>query len=154
MACYLPEGVDVLAAHAPQLHEALAPAQRNELPYLTLDGTLIPTDRLAERGENGNHLWYSGKHRRFGGDVQVIAAPTGFPLWSSPEEPGSTHDLTAARQHGRGARYPATATGLPTLADKGYQGVGIGVHIPIKGGDRGVDHRAYNALLTPDAYHR
>lgn len=63
-------------------------------------------------------------------------------------EPGSTHDITAARQYCLGALYPAAAAGLPTLADKGYQGAGIGVHTPIKGGNLGADNRAYNALLT------
>ncbi|OLT06214.1 hypothetical protein BJF77_15785 [Kocuria sp. CNJ-770] len=40
------------------------------------------------------------------------------------------------------------AAGLPALADKGYQGVGIGVHTPIKGGNLGRTNRNYNALLT------
>lgn len=63
-------------------------------------------------------------------------------------EPGSTHDITAAWERCLGALYPVAAAGMPTLADKGYQGAGIGVHIPIKGGNLGVDNRAYNALLT------
>lgn len=145
---YLHEGIDVLAAQAPDLHGALAKAQSDGLSYLTLDGTLIPTDRVAERTQKGNHLGYSGKHKRFGGNIQVIADPTGFPLWTSPVEPGSTHDITAAREHCLGALYPVAATGTPTLADKGYQGTGIGVHTPIKGGNLGADNRAYNALLT------
>lgn len=145
---YLHEGIDVLAAHAPDLHETLAKALTDGLPYLTLDGTLIPTDRVAERTEKGNHAWYSGKHKSFGGNIQVIADPTGFPLWTSPVEPGSTHDITAARAHCLGALYPAAATGTPTLADKGYQGAGIGVHTPIKGAHLGRSNRTYNALLT------
>lgn len=145
---YLHEGIDVLAAQAPDLHETLATAQQDGLPYVTLDGTLIPTDRLAERTEAGNHAWYSGKHKRFGGNIQVLADPTGFPIWTSPVEPGSTHDITAARAHCLGALYPAAAAGLPTLADKGYQGAGIGVHTPIKGSHLGIDNRAYNGLLT------
>lgn len=145
---YLHEGIDVLAAHAPDLHEVVAAAQQNQLPYLTLDGTLIPTDRVAERTKKGNHAWYSGKHKHFGGNVQVIADPTGFPLWTSPVEPGSTHDITAAGEHCLGALYPVAAAGLPTLADKGYQGAGIGIHTPIKGSNLAVDNRTYNSLLT------
>ena len=145
---YLHKGIDVLAAQAPDLHEGIAPAKADGLPYVTLDGTLISTDRLAERGANGHHLWHSGKHKRFGGNIQVIADPTGFPLWTSPVEPGSTHDLSTARAHCLGALYPAAAAGLPTLADKGYQGAGIGVHTPIRGRGLGVDNRAYNKLLT------
>lgn len=55
---YLHEGIDVLAHQTPDLHAILAKAQANELPYVTSDGTLIPTDRLAERTEDGNHAWY------------------------------------------------------------------------------------------------
>lgn len=54
---YLHEGIDVLAAQAPDLHETLAKAQSDRLPYLTLDGTLIPSDRVAERTGKGNHAW-------------------------------------------------------------------------------------------------
>ncbi|GAA4694120.1 hypothetical protein GCM10025781_09540 [Kocuria gwangalliensis] len=49
---YLHEGIKVLAAQAPDLHEALARAKTDELPYLTLDGTLIPTD-FAGRTHRG-----------------------------------------------------------------------------------------------------
>jgi hypothetical protein len=48
-------------------------------------------------------------------------------VWVSRVEPGSTHDLTAARAHALPALYPAAAAGLATLADKGYQGAGIGI---------------------------
>ncbi|MBN6812859.1 transposase family protein [Kocuria marina] len=130
------------AAQAAELHEALAKAQDDHLPYVTLEGTLIPTDRVAERTEAGNHAWYSGQHKRFGDNVQVIADPTGFPLWTSPVEPGSTHDITAARAHCLGAPYPIAAKGLPTSADMGYQGAGIGVHVPFKGSRLGADNRA------------
>lgn len=131
------------AAQAAELHEALAKAQDDHLPYVTLEGTLIPTDRVAKRTEAGNHAWYSGQHKRFGDNVPVIADPTGFPLWTSPVEPGSAHDITAARAHCSGALYPVAAKGLPTLADMGYQGAGIGVHIPFKSSRLGADNRPY-----------
>ena len=70
--------------------------------------------------------------------MQVIFDPTGFPLWVSEVCPGSTHDLTAAR-------------GLPGLADKGYTGAGVGIHVPIKhhpAGPLHTDNRCYNRLLT------
>ena len=77
-------------------------------------------------------LWYSGKAHAHGGNIQAVLAPGGFPLWVSPVEPGSVHDLTAARTHTFPALYPAAAAGLPTLADPGYDGAGIGILIPVK----------------------
>src|SRR3954466_12222777 len=76
-ACrYLHEALDVLAAHAPALDDVLADAHAAGLPFLMLDGTLVPTDRIAARAERGHHLWYSGKHHAFGGNVQVVFDPT------------------------------------------------------------------------------
>jgi hypothetical protein len=63
---YLHEGLDVIAAHAPDLHEVLARAHDTGLPFLCLDGTLMPTDRVAARADAGDHLWFSGKHRALG----------------------------------------------------------------------------------------
>ena len=44
------------------------------------------------------------------------------PAEVSQAEPGSVHDITAARLH---ALYRAAAGDLPTLADPGYEGIGI-----------------------------
>ena len=77
-------------------------------------------------------LWYSGKAHAHGGNVQAVFTPGGFPLWLSGVEPGSVHDITAARLHALPALYQAAAAGLPALADPGYDGAGIGVHIPVK----------------------
>jgi hypothetical protein len=66
------------------------------------------------------------------GTGQVICDSTGFPLWVSDVRPGSTHDLTAARELVLPALYPHAARGLPVLADKGYIGAGVGVHVPVK----------------------
>ena len=82
---------------------------------------MIEIDRVAARNENGHHLWYSGKHKTQGGNVQIVVDPSGFPVWSSPVEPGSVHDTAAAREHCLGALYAAATAGLPTLTDKGYQ---------------------------------
>ena len=123
-------------------------SRREGWSHLTLDGTLIEIDRVNERAEAGHHLWYSGKHKTQGANVQILADPGGFPVWSSEVEPGSVHDITAARAHCLGALYKAAADGLPTLTDKGYQGAGIGVHSPIKGRDLDVANRSYNTLLS------
>ena len=145
---YLHEAIDVIAQQAPDLHEVLKRATREGWSHVTLDGTLIEIDRVDERNEDGHHLWYSGKHKTQGGNVQILADPRGFPVWSSEVEPGSTHDITAARAHCLGALYKAASQGLPTLADKGYEGSGIGVHTPVKGRDLDVENRSYNTLLT------
>lgn len=95
--------------------------------------------------------WYSGKAHEHGGNIQALLAPDGFALWVSDVEPGSVHDLTAAREHVLGALYwAASQLSLPTLADNGYDGAGIGVFTPIKqpadGQTLDVDTRTHNAL--------
>ena len=64
--------------------------------------------------------------------MQVLTDHTGFPVWTGPVEPGSTHDITAARAHALLALYWAASLGLHTLADKGYTGAGIGIKVPAK----------------------
>jgi hypothetical protein len=149
---YLHEALDVIAAQAPKLPDVLARASAADLAFLCLDGTLVPTDRVAGRAEDGHHLWYFGsKHHAFGGSVQVLTDPGGFPLWISAVRPGSTHDLTAARELVLPALYPHAARGLPVLADKGYTGAGVGIYVPIKhqpDGPLHADNRCYNSLIT------
>ncbi|WP_208614538.1 hypothetical protein [Streptomyces regalis] len=41
--------------------------------------SLIARDRLAGVRENGNDLWFSQKHKSFGGNMQFLAAPDGTP---------------------------------------------------------------------------
>ncbi|WP_436841900.1 transposase family protein [Streptomyces bobili] len=125
---YLHEGIDVLAEQAPDLHDVLTRCQGEGMTHVILDGTLIESDRLAGVRENGNDLWFSQKPKAFGGNIQFLSAPDGTPLWVSDVEPGSTPDITAARIHALPALYKAAAEGLPTLADKGYIGAGIGIH--------------------------
>lgn len=148
---YLHEGLDVIAAHAPDLRDVLARAHEAGEVFLCLDGTLVPTDRVAARAEGGHNLWYSGKHHAFGGNVQVLCDSTGFPLWVSDVRPGSTHDLTAAREMVLPAVYRHAAHGLPVLTDKGYIGAGVGIRSPIKrhpDGPLHTDNRAYNQLIS------
>jgi hypothetical protein len=79
-----------------------------------------------------------------------VAAPDGFPLWISEVEPGSVHDLTAARARALPALYRAAAADLPTLADPGYEGAGIGILIPVKqpagGRELDINTRTRNAI--------
>jgi len=74
---YRDEGIGVLAARKPSLHGALLAAKAAEHSHVLLDGTLIATDRIASPGPTrGVDLWWSGKHRRHGGNIQVVSAPT------------------------------------------------------------------------------
>jgi hypothetical protein len=150
---YLHEAIDVIADQAPNLPDVLAEGLRQGWAFVCLDGTLIPSTRVSAPSEVGHDLWYSGKHKQHGGNVQVLTDPTGYPVWVSDVEPGSTHDITAARIHALPALYPAAAHGLPTLTDKGYAGAGAGVHVPTKGNNLAPDNqtrnRTINALRAP-----
>jgi len=155
---YKDEAVEVLAAKAPALREALDRAAEQGLPYLILDGTLVSSDRCADKktSRKGKEIdkWYSGKAHEPAGNVQALAAPGGVPLWVSDVLPGSTHDLTAARELVLPGARPYLKN-MPILADSGYEGAGAGVHVPVKKPARGeldVDTRTRNALLRSLRY--
>ncbi|WP_432846667.1 transposase family protein [Amycolatopsis sp. CA-161197] len=156
---YLHEAITALAALAPDLHQALQQRRAAGDTHVILDGTLIPTTRIAAttiktKGTNRGttvHLWYSGKHRSFGGNIQFLANAEGFPLWVSPVLPGSRNDLSAARDLGIvGALTAAAAAGLRTLADRAYHSAGIGILTPFKKAagqpPLATDHHSYNLL--------
>ncbi len=132
---YLAEAIEVLAEKAPSLHQALENAVELGLPYLILDGTIVVSDRCAEKkiSRKGREIdrWYSGKAHHPGGNIQALSAPRGVPLWVSDVVPGSTHDLTAARELVLPRARPYL-TDLPLLADPGYDGAGAGVHVPVR----------------------
>ena len=151
---YVDEVIAVLAARAPELPQALERARADGVAFVILDGKVILADRCREKTMSVKaeviDLWYSGKARRHGGNGQAVARPDGFPLWISAAEPGSVHDITAARIHALHALYRAAALGMPALADPGYEGAGIGIKIPVKqppdGRDLDLGNRTRNAL--------
>jgi hypothetical protein len=154
---YLHEAITVLAAEAPELPDVLRERLTAGDTHVILDGTLIHSNRVAETTESEKgktvNLWYSGKHKAFGGNIQFLSTADGFPLWCSEVSPGNRHDLAAARAHGAiGALCAAAARNLPCLADKGYHSAGIGIHTPTKNPTGGrvlaIDNRSYNTLLT------
>ena len=113
---YLDEVIEVLAQEAPDLGEALERARDEGLPHVILDGKIIEADRCREKtisvkGE-AIDLWYSGKAHTHGGNIQAVFTPGGFPLWVSDAEPGSVHDITAARA-ARPARALPCCRGWP-----------------------------------------
>src|SRR5579859_5248773 len=87
---YVNETVALLAARAPKLRQAIRDAKKAGYAYVVLDGTLIPIDRVA-----ADRPFYSGKHKRHGMNLQVIASPAGDILWVSGPLPGAVHDKKA-----------------------------------------------------------
>jgi hypothetical protein len=84
---------DLIAATAPTLGPVAYQASR--LLYLVIDGTLIPIDSVAV-----DRPYYTGKHKRHGVNIQVLADSRGRLLWASPALPRAIHDVRAARLHG------------------------------------------------------
>jgi hypothetical protein len=136
---YVNETVALLAARAPRLRQAVGHA------YVVLDGTLIAVDRVA-----ADRPFYSGKHKKHGMNLQVIASPGGDILWVSGALPGSVHDKKAEWIWGILAELEAA--GLVTLADKGYQG-SMYAKIPYRGKNKPESqkqaNRAHAQLRSP-----
>ena len=142
---YVSETVALLAARAPKLRQAVRDAKKAGYAYVVVDGTLIPIDRVA-----ADRPFYSGKHKRHGMNLQVIASPDGGILWVSAALPGSVHDKKAEWIWGVLAELEAA--GLVTLADKGYQG-STHAKIPYRGrtsqNPRKQANRAHAKLRAP-----
>lgn len=101
---YVHETTALLAEQAPTLEQGLRRARRKEWAYVIIDGTLIACDRVA-----ADRPFCSGKHKRHGMNIQVVAGPDGEPLW----------DVMVAA--GVGARHP----GRPGVEDRRtHQGLG------------------------------
>jgi DDE superfamily endonuclease/Helix-turn-helix of DDE superfamily endonuclease len=124
---YIREALDLLASAAPSLDQVVYRASR--LLYVILDGTLIPIDRIA-----ADRPYYSGKHKRHGVNIQVLADRKGRLLWASPALPGAVHDVKAARTHG----IPAMLIkfGVACYADNAYRGAGPTIAVPFRRGPR------------------
>ena len=112
---YVNETVELLAARAPKLREAVGGAKKAGHAYVIVDGTLIAIDRVA-----ADKPFYSGKHKKHGMNLQVIASPQGDILWVSGALPGSVHDKKAEWIWGVLDELEKAA--LVTLADQGYRG--------------------------------
>ncbi|MFI2207692.1 transposase family protein [Streptomyces sp. NPDC020192] len=134
---YVAEAVEILATHASDLATAVRTAPRKA--FVILDGALLPIDRIA-----ADRPFYSGKHKKHGMNVQIIADPLGRLLWASPALPGAVHDVKAARTHG--VVDALTDAGVRCWADKGYQGASGTVCVPYRGrwGKLSAGQRAVN----------
>jgi hypothetical protein len=142
---YVEETVALLAARAPKLRGAVADARKKGHAYVVIDGTLIPVDRVA-----ADRPFYSGKHKKHGMNLQVIASPCGEILWVSGALPGSVHDKKA--EWIWGVLRELQAAGLIVLADKGYQG-SAHAKVPYKGKNKPESqkdaNRAHAKLRAP-----
>ncbi|WP_460546522.1 transposase [Glycomyces halotolerans] len=83
------ETIGLLAAKATGLRQALRRAKRAGWAFVILDGTLIRTQR-----HRLDRLYYSGKHRHHGMNLQAIASLTG--------DRGLDEELVATPFGGRG----------------------------------------------------
>jgi hypothetical protein len=142
---YVEETVALLAARAPKLRTAVRDARNAGYAYVVVDGTLIEIDRVA-----ADRPFYSGKHRKHGMNLQVIASPCGEILWVSGALPGSVHDKKA--EWIWGVLDELEAAGLIVLADKGYQGAAH-AKVPYKGKNKPasqkIANRAHAKLRAP-----
>ncbi len=88
------------------------------------------TDRSGRQVDR----WWLGKHGCHGGNVQVIAIPDGWPIWTSEVRPGREHDTTALRAHAEALPLLTEWTDAEhaALADLGYEGERHALSIPIK----------------------
>lgn len=146
---YLYEGLLVLVRRRPTLRGALIAALAAGYAHVIVDGTVIRIDRLRVAGPNGSDLWWSGKHKHHGGNIQVVAAPDGWPLWTSPVRPGREHDTTCLRTHDMPQTLAEMVAELPVLADLGYEGEADLLTVANKkpsGGTLSTDQQTYNAL--------
>ena len=90
---YVQEAIALLSAAAEDLDTAMWRIRL--LAYAILDGTLIPIDRVADQ-----RPYYSGKHRRHGVNLQVIADAAGYLVWASGALPGEVRAGWQVRTRG------------------------------------------------------
>jgi hypothetical protein len=128
------ETVELLAARAPKLRQAVRDAKRAGHACVILDGTLIPIDPVAR-----DKPFCSGKHKKHGMNPQVIASPSGDILRVSGPLPGSVHDKKAEWV----VLDELEKAGRVTLADKGYQG-STWAKVPCKGRSKHEPPKAAN----------
>ncbi|SDP61894.1 DDE superfamily endonuclease [Streptomyces sp. cf386] len=97
---YITEAIDLLAVQASNLATAVTAASAKA--FAILDGTLLPIDRMA-----ANRPLCSGKHKKHGMNVQVMADPYGKLLWASHRGgPGLLGGQGATRARAGTVRVP------------------------------------------------
>ncbi|WP_285628937.1 transposase family protein [Kineosporia sp. NBRC 101677] len=124
---YVREGIDLLAAMAPTLAQAIEVAQGKA--FVILDGSLLRIDRVMMASKR-DRPFYSGKWKVHGVNVQVLADPASRLVWVSPALPGSVHDIKAARHHD--ILTALERAGVMAFADTAYQGSPENVRTPLR----------------------
>ncbi len=109
--------------HSPRPSTRLSEPPRRK--RVLLDGTLLPIDRIA-----ADLPYYSGKHKKHGMNVQVIADPFGRLHWASPALQGPS---TTSVQPANTASSSPRPGPRPLLGGQGYQGASGTVRMPIRG---------------------
>ena len=108
-----------------------------------VDGTLVP---VADR--SWDPLNYSGKHRRKGRSIQVLADAAGRLLHVGLPHAGRTHDARALAESGLLAALRADER-LLTHGDRGYRGLGlITPHVRPPGGELTLEQRVENREIS------
>jgi hypothetical protein len=155
---YLHEAITVLAAEAPELPEVLRERLAAGDTHVILDGTVIRSDRVAVTTENEKgktiNLWYSGKHKAFGGNVQfgVDRRRMSFVVLRCvpPAAAMTWQQLANMVRSGRCAPQPRK--GYRAWRTTATASRGIGIHAPITNppGDQVLDvnNRCYTSLHT------
>src|SRR5512135_651196 len=89
-----------------------------------IDGTLVPTVNWCHRKD-----LLSGKHRRYGMNIQLLVDLHGRLIAASPAFPGSWHDAHCFREIGWVDLMKKSGGGI---GDLGYEGEPEVVHTPFK----------------------
>jgi hypothetical protein len=126
---YLHEGIDVLAARAPDLNSALEQGKAAGWSHVVLDGTLLATDRCRTTNpDTGHDLWYSGSTAPTAETCRSSAIRRAFRSRSPtrsrarcttsppPGPPGSSVPCTPRPRCSGYPRWPTRATTAPASA--------------------------------------
>ena len=143
----------MLAARKPSLHGALLAAKAAGHTHVIAGRHADPHRPDLHPGPDprGGPVVDRASTTTTAGNIQVVSAPDGWPLWTSDVRPGREHDTTAARADPDLLTQIAAWVddGQLGLADLGYEGEADLLRIPIKkpaGGELTVDQQAYNAV--------
>src|SRR3954451_15993707 len=111
---YLREALDLLAAVAPTLEQAMEVARGKA--YVILDGSLLRIDRVGMTAKQ-DRPYYSGKCKCHGLNVQVLADPGGRLIWVSPTlpAPGTNRRRPRTRHPRRHRHHRAVGPGRHRL---------------------------------------